>query len=31
VLTSIEVKSMILAKGIKLTDYRELKDELLKK
>ena len=27
VLTSIEVKSMVLAKGIKLTDYRELKDE----
>jgi len=31
VLTSIEVKSMVLAKGIRLTDYRELKDELMSK
>ena len=29
VLTSIEVKSMVLAKGITLTDYRELKNELM--
>jgi len=28
-LTSIEVKSMVLYKGIQLTNYRELKDELM--
>jgi len=31
VLTSIEVKSMMLAKGIRPTDYRELKTELMNK